>query len=180
MAGIISTALNFEILDINNTKTIVFLDASSYMEAPVSPILQVIPPGANRYYVAQIQPSQINALDSLSLGMSDFLGTSCPMDFPDGVYQFSYKIQPYNFYCVSKYVLRTTMLERTIQNIYCSIDITCCSLDDIAAIKKDLLDVYIFLESGKANAALGYADKASKDFSLACKKVDRITTKLKI
>lgn len=180
MSGLKTNTIDFEILDINNTKNIVFVDTSTYSEPPENPILQITLPASSRYFIAQIQPMKVNILDSNTIGYTDVLMSACAVDFPDGVYKLVFKFCPYDYYCITKYVLRTTFIDRSIQQIYNSLDLCECPKDDQVAIKKELLDIYIFLESGKANATLGNVEKASKDYSIAAKKVDRLSAKLNL
>lgn len=180
MAGLVTSNLDFEILDINNTKNIVFLDTSTYIDYPENPVLDITFPASNQYFTVQIQPEKINVFDSNTIGYSSLLNIVSPADLPDGIYGYRYKICPYDFYTKCKYYLRTTFLDRCIQNIYSAVDMSNCCDPDSDSIKKDLVDLHIFLESAKANAVLGNLDKANKDFNLATKKVDKLNIKLNI
>lgn len=179
MLGLLITILDFQILDINNTKNIAFLDLSTYSESPQDPILNIVFPASSKYFTVQIQPSKINVFDSNTIGYSQVLNVDSPADLPDGVYNFNYKICPYDFYSTSKCFLRTTILDRNIQRIYEAIDLSQCC-EDLNGTKKELIDIHLFLESGKANAILGNSDKASKDYSIAAKKVDKLLQKLNL
>lgn len=170
--------LDFEILDSNNLKNIIFVDASTYSEEPENPILSLLLPGSNKYLIANITPRVVNVLDSHTIGLSQALESWCPVDLPDGVYTYTYKICPYETLKITKSYLRTTLIDKDIAQIYETLSFIECCKDDLTAIKKELVDIYIFLESGKANATLGNIDKAGKDYSIACKKVAKLISKL--
>lgn len=178
MIGLNQNFIDFDILDNDNTKNIVFLDMSKYFESPSNPILEIYLPGSSKYLMAQIQPGKINVLDSNTIGLSSIFTTNVPMDLPDGVYTFTYKFCPYENYRSTKYKLRTTFLDRDIQKIYDNVQLSECPTETVEGIKKDLLDIYIFIESAKANAQLNKPDRASKDFEIASNKVKKLTDKI--
>src|SRR3954463_4543906 len=95
--GLQFNTIDFEILDIDNLKNIVFVDLSKYYQAPEGPLLEILLPGSMQYLMAQIQPNKINILDSNTIGLSNIFETNCAVDLPDGVYTFKYKICPYDY-----------------------------------------------------------------------------------
>lgn len=174
MLGLQKHDLDFEIIESRNAKKIIFLDASDYFEQPESPLLQILLPGHRKYFLVNIEAGRINTFNSHTVGFTSILSLDDLVEFPDGVYEFTYKVCPYKTVNVTKYILRTTKFDETLSKVYSKID---CS-DEKDCIKKELLDIHILIESAKANTYLGYVDKGGKDFSLAQQKVSKLLNKV--
>lgn len=95
------TKLDFSILDTNNPETIVFVDESQYGESPIFPTLKIKFPNLDKEYSAIIKPEKVNVLFTNSIGYN-YTRT----EFPDGLYELSYKIEKHSCPVVKCY-LRT-------------------------------------------------------------------------
>lgn len=172
MPAIFENILDFEILDIDNPKIIVFLDCSQYMhDNPELPILDVIMPGFNRKSSANIVAKQINILNANTIGITKAVihDYSCLIDLPDGVYTFTYRICPYDKVQVTKQYLRTTQLNIQVKALYRLLENTDCSLLEDRKLKNKLLDIEQFISGGKAFAEDGNPIKASNFYQIAAK-----------
>ena len=170
MKGLNEHLLDFEIVPTNNSKTLVFLDSSSYHIAPTTPILQLKAPSRTQDIIVQVTPSQMNYFNSNDLGITNQLIDEALVDLEDGVWQATYRICPYNELYVSKCFVRFELLNKKLAKIYSKFDVECCD-EKNEKIKKQLIDIYILIESANANATLNYKDRAQKDYKLVCKKV---------
>lgn len=171
--------LSFEILNTGNPKTLVFVDTSYYFEEPESPIIQVIPPGFNKYFVAAVIPRKVNTFNSGSLGISELvLDTSCLIELADGVWTITYRICPYDKQYVQQYHLRTVKLEKALNQIFDMMDHSDCTIKEDEKLKKELVDVMILIASGKASAEQNNPSKATDKYQKASKKVNKILDKL--
>lgn len=170
MLGLQSHRLDFEILPTTSSKKIIFLDTSDYYEKPESPLLQVNLPGYSKYFLVPIESGRINTFNSHTLGFTTILLDDEPLEFPDGIYKFVYKVCPYATLHITKHFLRTNKLDKELAQIYSKLD----CVETNSCYKKELLDIHVLLESAKANTTFNYIDKANKDFSLAQKKVSKL------
>lgn len=98
--------IDFNVLQTNSTKTIVFVDESNYAEFPVFPTLQVKFPDVDKVYKCLISPEKLNiiTMEKLNAGIGSF---------PDGIYELKYSIEPHkcNFKFI-KYMKVDKILER--------------------------------------------------------------------
>lgn len=171
--GLRKHQLDFEIIETNNTKTIVFLDSSNYFTNPTTPVLQLTPPGDYGQVIVNIDFGKLNTFNSHTLGFTDYLRGDDTTELPDGVWEAVYRICPYNELYVVKHFVRTEQLNECLFKIYKDFDSECCG-ENVERIKKQLSDIYLLLESAKVNAQLNYKSKAEKDFALASKKVNKL------
>lgn len=173
--------IDFEILDIDNPKIIVFLDASEYLaDNPELPILEITLPGFNNHFVVNITPKQINVLNANTIGITKTLQAKddCLPDLPDGVYKFMYRICPYDKIFLCKYYLRTVLLNIKIKELYKLLEFSDCSFLEDAKLKSKLLDIDQLLVAAKAFAEDGNNKKASNLYQLADKIVNDLIKKL--
>lgn len=172
--------LDFEILDIDNPKIIVFLDASEYYEKPEMPILEITLPGFNNHFVVNIIDGQINVFNANTIGITKTLQAKddCLPDLPDGVYKFMYRICPYDKLYLCKYYLRTVLLNKKIKHLYKLLEFTDCSITEDAKLKSKLLDIDQLVLAAKAFAEDGNNKKASNLYQLADKIVNDLIKKL--
>jgi hypothetical protein len=166
--------LDFEIVETGNPKTIVFIDSSNYFEEPELPVLDIIPPYFNQIFRATITARQVNTLNSSTIGLTAFVPSDCPLDFPDGIYKFTYGICPYVLN-VTKYRVRTTQLDEKLNMIYKTLE---CNLYSNESVQRELLQIYLAKESAKANASLFYLQNAESDFRIATDKTDILYDKI--
>jgi hypothetical protein len=166
--------LDFEIVDTNNSKTIVFIDSSNYFEEPELPVLEIVPPYFNQVFKVNISARKVNTINSSTMGLTEFLPNDYPMDFPDGIYKFTYGICPYQFNVI-KYRVRTTELDKCLNDIYNKLS---CNLYTNESIQKELLQVFLAKESAKANAELFFLGNAESDFKIAQEKAQLLYNKI--
>lgn len=172
MKGLRKHELDFEILETNNPKKLVFLDTSVYYTNPVTPILHLVKPGGEEVLL-NISHGEINTFNSHSLGLTNLLNGDDTAAIPDGVWQAVYRICPYNELYVSKFFVRFETINECLYNVYKNFDTECCSASN-ELLKKQLNDIYLLIESSKANAYKNLKDKAEKDYSLAVKKINKL------
>lgn len=165
--GINRNTLSFEILEGGNPQTVLFMDTSQYYKIPESPIVEITPPGYTNPFLTNIDFGKINVLNSSTIGISDILETGCLVDLPDGVWKFKYKICPYDQVYVIGYILRTTVLDITLQKVYDAIDFSDCDIAEDENLKKTIVDIMVAIASGKANARAGEAKKADTLYQIA-------------
>lgn len=170
--------LDFDIIPLNNPKTMVFVDASTYMETPSRPILQVTPPGYKKYFVANIVHNRVNTLNSNTLGFGDAYSQTSLVDLADGVWTLTYRICPYESVFVTKYHLRTVALDCLLSKVYKQLDAADCDTSTDPKIQNEIVDATLLIETGRALAQDGEASKATDYYTRAFKKVDRLYKKL--
>lgn len=78
--------LDYTIIKDLNPKRIIFLDASEYNTAPISPTLHVKFPDFDKIYSTPIQFGEINILNTSRLQFAD-----CNIEFQDGPYCFNFE-----------------------------------------------------------------------------------------
>lgn len=170
--------LDFEILPVNNPRTLVFLDSSTYMEQPERPLLEITLPGYNKYFLANIVAQQVNTLNSNTIGLTETLSNTDLADLPDGVWTFKYKICPYDKVYKQKYHLRTVTLETNLGKIYDHFELADCidQLDD--KIKKEVVDIILLIETGRIAAEKGQVKRANDAYTKANTKITNLLEKL--
>ena len=177
MKGFLQHTVDFEILENSNTKSMVFIDCSNYYEQPETPLLEIHFPGSNKFFLLNVEAKRVNTFNSNTIGWSDILEDDCPLDFPDGIYKFVYKICPYDQLYKEKYILICTNINALINKIYNNVDIESI-LSSNAEMKNEIVDIHILLESAKANVELENISKANKDYNLANSKINRLLNKI--
>lgn len=179
MKGINEHILDFEILETKNTKTLVFVDSSEYMENPEKPLLEIVLPGTNRYVLVNISPRKINTFTSNTLGLTQQVLADCQItDLPDGVYTLKYKICPYRYINRTKYFLRTTALLKKLTKVLDDLDLSDCTISSDRDLRNEIADIFILIESARASAELANTDRASSKYQLADKKITKILQSL--
>lgn len=167
--GVHQNILDFEILETGNVKTLVFVDSSEYYENPEKPLLEVILPGLTKYLLVNIIPRKVNTFTSNTLNITPAILNECDLiDLPDGVYNFKYKICPYQYVNRVKTFLRVTSLLCRLNIVLDTLNFADCNEDDL---KREITDIFILIESAKASAILGNTGRASNKYHLADKKV---------
>lgn len=176
--GIKRDYLSFEILPNLDSKTMLFLDTSDYKEEPERPLLEVTLPGHTRYTLVNIIHNKVNVLNSNLTGYSKLLNVSHLVDLPDGVWTLKYKICPYDKIYVQKYHLRTNHLDCKMRQIHQFIQHSDCVIADDEKIKKEVVDLMLLIETGKAEAEEGNAKRAGDLYQKALKRATRLLEKL--
>lgn len=172
MSAIQQNYLDFEILDTDDPKLIIFIDASVYLDPnPEKPILEIVLPGFNQYFLVNIIPYQINVMNSNTIGVTKTFNNdyNCLGDLPDGVWEYTYRVCPYDTVFIKKCVLRTALLNQKLNCLYKLFDNADCSLKDDRKIKNKLTDIDIFIQTAKAYAAECNKSRASNFYQIADK-----------
>lgn len=177
--GLRKNTLDFEILPNSNPKTMIFVDASDYLdEHPERPLLEITPPGYAKYFLVNIVARKVNILNASNIGLNVTLKTSHLTDLIDGVYTLKYKVCPYDKAFCYKYHLRTTILECNIRKIYNFLDDAECDIKGDSKLRQEIVDIMLLIATGKAQAEEGKPSKASESYQKASKKANQLIDKL--
>lgn len=179
MLGVHKNFLDFEILETGNTKTLVFADSSQYMKPPDRPLLEIYLPGFNKNLLVNIVAGQINTFNSNTLGLGKSLDTTFLQDLPDGVYQFRYKICPYNLIFITKSRIRMTILINKLRSLMNQLDLAgdnCPEATDVQ-IQKQIIRVNILIQGADSAARKDDCTRASKFYQLADKMINDLSNK---
>lgn len=149
--GIKRNELDIDILETNNELSLVIVDSSTYIEPPDRPLLEVYLPGYSKYLLVTFIPNQVNTFNSNTLGLSRALSINHITILPDGVWKFRYKICPYDYVYVDKIIIRTTDIEKKLDQAYNSLDLSNhCTDKTTTYILDQLTRVRILLRAAKA------------------------------
>lgn len=146
MKGLRENIIDFEILRTGNPKTMVFVDSSDYIGEPDRPLLEVIFPGYNKFFLVNVVARQVNTFNSNTLGFTDLLNSDCLVDLPDGVYRLKYKICPYTVNYKVKNIFRSVLLEDKLKYIYDKLEASACSIKEDKKILSDIAEIHMLLE----------------------------------
>lgn len=150
MAGLHKHNLNFEILPSDDPKTLIFVDSSEYMLEPESPLLEIILPGYSKYFLVNINAKIVNTLNSSTIGFNKVLNQSDLVELPDGIWQFKYKICPYDKVYKIKKDIRLTSLLNKLKELYRNIDLSECQSKEDKDLQSVLIRIHILIEGAKA------------------------------
>lgn len=181
MPAIFRNYLDFEILDLDNPRNLVFIDGSTYLEKyPEKPILEITLPGFNEYFLVNIAPKTVNVLNANTIGITKTFQSSydCLVDLPDGVWTFTYRVCPYDSVYLTKNILISSQLNVKLEYLYMKLEGTDCSLKEDRQLKNKLVDIDIFLKTAKAYAKECNITKASNFYQIASKFTDDIIKQL--
>lgn len=177
--GLKKNELDFEIFPNTNPKTMLFVDASEYLDAnPERPLLEITPPGYSKYFLVNIVARKVNILNASNIGLNVTLKTSKLTNLSDGVWTLKYKVCPYDKAYIQKYHLRTTILECNMRKIYDFLDDAACDIRNDNKIRQEVVDIMLLIATGKAQAEEGQPNKASASYQKANKKVNQLIDKL--
>lgn len=176
MAGLHRHVLNFDILDTGNPKTLVFLDESEYMEQPERPLLEVVMPGFDKYFLVNIEASKVNTFNSNTLNLTAVLKQDFLTNLPDGIWDFRYKICPYDKVFTCKKHMRTALLNEKLALLHSKIDLSDCDTKDDKDLEKDLFRIYSLIEGAKAVVNIN-AKKAQSYYQIADKMIQKLLDK---
>lgn len=176
--GLLKHRLDFEILNTGNPKTFIFLDSSEYFEDPDRPLLEVTMPGYTKYVLVNVVASSVNTFNSNTLGLTDILESTNPIDLPDGIWTLKFKVCPYDKLYIQKYHLRTVKLENNIQRIFDYMDLSDCDVEQTDKYRLSLVDVFILINSASLNASNGNLKKAYDQYQKANSLVSKLIDKL--
>lgn len=168
MIGTLS--LNLEVVESCDCYTLSILDTSHYPVTPESPILDITVPGFQRVRF-DFNLDKINIFNSYSLRLTNSNTNNTVIELPDGLYEFTYAICPYDTLYQDKYHLRTCKLESRLAKYWAKAVSLC---DTQAKIYKEIDKIEILLKGAKANAQICNTKKAVELY----KKADELLTRL--
>ena len=152
--------LNYTILECSPS-SFLFVDETEYRTTPSNPVLTVKFPSLSKEYSCLIRPCEVNIINTKLLCYS----TSC-IDFPDGLYEITYSIEPNEYVQKTIKYLKTAQAKDKIKELLTEKDI---DKDLINQLYK--LDVY--LQAGEALADVD-SDKALDYFNIVNKSLDKL------
>ena len=109
--------IDFNILETGNPKTLVFVDESLYSDlSPIFPTLQVKFPDMEKAYKQLIRTEKVNSIYTTTLGFSSVIS-----DFPDGVYDLKYSIEPHNINYICKKYMKIDQALSKLKDVVCGL-----------------------------------------------------------
>jgi hypothetical protein len=118
--------IDFTIIETGNLKSLTFSDLSEYDDRPGTPLLEVKFPSLSQVYQMLIRPGEINIVTTKILCYNKDI-----QDFPDGVYQFRYSIEPNNYLFKCKNIVRYTKAKCKIKELLLEKDISKETIDKL-------------------------------------------------
>ena len=143
--------LKIVVLDTHDVETINVADASTYPTDPptvTNPILLATPPGFPPVSLVY-KPGTNNILTSDILNIT---GVDVINPLPDGIYQFSYSVDPssVNFSTIS--VMRVNRLQEKFDKVFMSLDMMECDMAIKTQEKVQLNTIYLLIQGSIAAA----------------------------
>lgn len=169
--------IDFFILDNNNPKTLVIFDQSTYLEEPEKPLYSIKLPGYSEAIFVPYTPDKINIVNSNSLGLT---GASCIAelsDLPDGVYEITQMVCPYNELFKTQLYLKTTKLQCLYDKLLLEQDLKLSCVPE-GTLEKELIHIDILIQSAKAEAKNFNPLKAQEKYSTALLAVNQLQKRL--
>ena len=168
LLSIKTNKLNFDVIESLDPKVLSFLDKSTYLEkSPDKPLLEILVPGYSKSITV---PYRINSYNTISAGQ---LNITCGKTeiLPDGVYEITIRVCPHDTIFLTKYYLKTDLLQYEIDNLLLSV----LNKQDMSeGFKKSINNIFILLESAKVHARNGNVEEAIEMYT----KVQKIVNKL--
>lgn len=177
LIGTQSYNIDFYVLESNDPKTIVILDRSNYLDQPELPLIEVIIPGFTGFVQKEYIPNGLIVLNSDSLDLTEACEYETTADLPDGVYQITMKVCPYDELYNKKCYLKTTKFYEAYQNILLNFDIADTSYNQ-DKLKQDIIDLDILIQSAKAEVNRCNVDRGTQKYQTALRKLLSINRKL--
>lgn len=173
------TMLDFNIIDTYNSLTIGIADASTY--DPIVPIanpsLEITPPGGFSKVTIPFTPMSINIINSNMAGITIACDYDGLYEMPDGIWVFKYSIKPNLTSFVSKYFMRTTLIECKLQSILLKNLLSEGDPIINATQLKSLLDVQLMIEGSIAAANKGDVQTANSIYKKASSVLENLNQK---
>lgn len=146
MIGYRENIIDFEVFPTGNPKTLVFVDSSTYISSPDAPRLNILMPGYDKFFTANVNANQVNTFNSNTIGYTSTLNFDGLLDLPDGVYVLKYEVCPYTTNFAIKYICRTTLLEEQLSHIYEYIEASACTTKHDKEILGDISEIHMLIE----------------------------------
>jgi len=176
LIGIDTYNIDYYILPTNDPKTITLLDNSHYLSLPEKPLINVILPGFTGSVQFPYIPGGLITIDSDSLDLTENTDYDYTADLPDGVYQITMKVCPYDQLYNKKCYLKTTKFDEQFQQLLLCITPDCC--EDQRKLKDEIVDIDILIQSAKAEVNLCNVEKGTLKYQVAVKKLQNLNKKL--
>lgn len=161
----------------NDPKSIAILDQSTYLSDPQLPLLQVIPPGFTGALQVPYAPNTITILNSDNLTLTDVTECGDLMDLPDGVWQITQMVCPYDELYTKKCYLKTTQFDNAFSNALLNYreDL---SFIDKNEYEKSIIEADILIQSAQAETYFCNIDKATQKYKKALSIVNNLNKKI--
>lgn len=176
LIGLDEYKINFRIIPTNDLKTIALLDLSTYLGTPEKPLISVVLPGYTGSVDFTYVPAGIVIINSANLRLTTNGIAGYLADLPDGVYQITMKVCPYDELNSTMCYLKTSQLELDYQKLLLSVDV--CGCNDEHKLKENIVDLDILIQSAKAEADTCNTTKAVTKYQAAVKKLASINKTL--
>lgn len=169
--------IDFYILESNDPKTIVLLDRSTYLDAPEQPTLKITLPGFTGSVNIPYTPNGINVLNSDSLNLTEPCDYDATAPLPDGVYQITMQICPFEQLFNKKCYLKVTQFYAEYGKILLNFDVTNNTYDQ-DKLKAEIIDMDILIQSARAEVTNNSIERGVKKYQAALKKLASIKRKI--
>ena len=163
-------------IDTYNPNLLGIVDISTYPTNYniVSPTLEITISGFAKQNIA-FTPKTLNLFDSNNLGIT--CEADCITSIPDGIVKVKYSIFPANQYYVEKTFLRTDNFQEQFDSAFLNLDIVECD-GELKSVKKRQLDeIYYFLQTAIAAANKGSLQLAVNLYQKASKQLEKFNSK---
>lgn len=170
--------IDFSILDDNNPDTLIILDKSTYLDTPEKPLLDITLPGYTGFIEVPYKPSTISLYNSDSLTLTEPCEDGSLSALPDGVYQITMKICPYDEFYATKCYLKTSSFNAAYEELLITFTDSTETCYDHKLLREEIIDIDILIQSAKAEANLSNIEKASEKYRTAVKKLASVNKKI--
>jgi len=172
------TALDINIIDTHNIRTIAIADISVYANGIIisNPVIEITPPGFTK--IATIfSPKSVNIYNSNNVGITTICEGSTLSALPDGIWQIKYSIQPALDTYIEKSFMRTSNIKCMYSKALLGIDMSnCigCSSDLVKKKKEELKEIRLLIDGSIASANECDNENAMLKYRKAMDKLKRI------
>lgn len=161
-----ATVLNIVIVPTYDKYTMGVMDNSSYDIPVVSPTLTITMPGFEPVDVVFVE-NTLNILDSEILGLT--VAGEDKAVLPDGVYAFTYAIDPAATYYIEKNIMRVDQLQEKFDEAFLTLDMMECDKAIKKQSKVDLSSIWFLIQGSIAAANNCATIEATKLYQSALK-----------
>lgn len=175
--NITSYNIDFSILEDNNPNTLIILDKSTYLDTPEKPLLDIVLPGYTGYLEVPYKPGTISLYNSDSLTLTEPCDDGSVAPLPDGVYQVTMKICPYDTFFATKCYLKTSSFNALYEELLLNYPNNSSCFDQ-KQLKNEIMDIDILIQSAKAEANRCNVQRASSKYQAASDRLAFVTQQL--
>ena len=177
LAEALDYIIDFSILESNDLKAIYILDKSTYITPAEKPVIDVILPGFTGYVSTTYTPGTIIVLNSDNLDLTDATEYADLACLPDGVYQITMKVCPYEELYNKQCYLHTARFKRDYTEFLINLEKAYKCFDE-QILEQELMEIELLLISAKAEVTICNAEKAAEKYKIAVKKLNKLNKKL--